>query len=120
MAKHYHDAMAIVQKFGKLTLFISFTCNAQWEEIVSEPEPHQTAADCPDITARVFKMKQQQLLSDIKVGVLGELNAYVYTIEFQKCGLPHCHFLFTLHGEQHTWQDVDRLFSAELPHPTNP
>ena len=70
MAKHYHNAMTIVRKFGKPTLFITFTSGAQWEYILSELEPHQTAVDRPDIAARVFKIKEQQLVSDIKAGVL--------------------------------------------------
>ena len=63
--------MAIVRKFGKPTLFVTFTCNAQCEEILSELEPHQTAAERSDIAATVFKMKQQQLLADLKAGALG-------------------------------------------------
>ena len=120
MAKHYQDAMAIVRKFGKPTFFITFTCNAQWSEIVSELRSNQTASDRPDLTARVFKLKQQQLLADIKNGVLGPLLAHVYTIEFQKRGLPHCHFLFIMQGDQHTWQDVDNVICAEIPDPNNP
>ena len=120
MAKHYQDAMAIVRKFGKPTFFITFTCNAQWSEIVSELQQNQTASDRPDLTARVFKLKQHQLLADIKNGVLGPLLAHVCTIEFQKRGLPHCHFLFIMQGDQHTWQDVDNVICAEIPDPNNP
>ena len=118
MLKHYLDAMAIVRKFGKPTLFVTFTCNPQWPEITSELEPGQSASDRPDITARVFHLKQRQLLDDIRSGVFGNLTAHVNTIEFQKRGLPHCHFI--LRGEQHTWEDVDRVISAELPNPNNP
>ena len=120
MAMHYHDAMAIVRKFGKPTFFITFTCNAQWCEIVSQLRQNQTASDRPDLTARVFRLKQQQLLADIKAGVLGPYLAHVCTVEFQKRGLPHCHFLFIMRGEQHTWQDVDKVVCAEIPDPNNP
>ena len=106
--------MAIVRKFGKPTLFVTFTCNPQWPEITSELEPGQSASDRPDITARVFHLKQRQLLDDIRSGVFGNLTAHVNR------GLPHCHFLFILRGEQHTWEDVDRVISAELPNPNNP
>ena len=99
MAKHYQDAMATVRKFGKPTLFITFTCNLKWEEIVSKLQLDQTVPDRPDITARVFHLKQQQMLADVKTGIFGNLVAQVNTIEFQKRGLPRCHFLFIFHGE---------------------
>jgi hypothetical protein len=54
MVEHYQDAMAIVRTFGKPTFFITFTCNAAWEEITKELMPGQTAVDRPDLTARVF------------------------------------------------------------------
>lgn len=44
----------------------------------------QSAADRSDLTARVFKLKQQELLKYIKSGVLGKLVAHMNTIEFQK------------------------------------
>lgn len=44
----------------------------------------------------------------------------MYTVEFQKRGLPHAHILLWLHGEDKlkTARDIDRLISAELPDPT--
>lgn len=41
----------------------------------------------------------------------------VYTIEFQKRGLPHCHILLWLEPlEKHnTSEFVDRIISAEIP-----
>ena len=35
MFELYQDAMSIVRKFGKPDLFITSTCNPQWEEITS-------------------------------------------------------------------------------------
>ena len=100
-------------------MFITFTCNAKWEEITRELLPGQSVCDRPDLTSRVFKMKMDELLKDIKNGILGELLAFVYTIEFQKRGLPHSHILLILNEGATTWQDVDRVISAELPHPNN-
>jgi len=39
----------------------------------------------------------------------------VYTVEFQKRGLPHAHILIILSGRQHTWQEVDSVVCAEIP-----
>nr|GEY75334.1 DNA helicase [Tanacetum cinerariifolium] len=45
----------------------------------------------------------------------------VYTIEFQKRGLPHCHSLLWLNESSkiHQDSDVDKYISAELPDPTD-
>lgn len=49
--------------------------------------------------------------------------AVIYTIEFQKRGLPHAHILLFLHPEDkiNSPDDIDRYISAELPDKeTNP
>jgi hypothetical protein len=50
----------------------------------------------------VFHLKKTAIMEDIyKNGVFGHAVAYVYTIEFQKRGLPHIHILiFLLHGQK--------------------
>ena len=54
-----------------------------------------------------------------KKGIFGYAVAYVYTIEFQKRGLPHMHCLIFL-KEPHkllTPEDIDSCISAEFPDP---
>ena len=34
MVNNYHDAMAICQQYGNPDLFITFTCNTKWPEIL--------------------------------------------------------------------------------------
>ena len=61
-----------------------------------------------------------ELLRDIKDRhILGVPVAHVHVIEFQKRGLPHCHLLIILRGEDklRTRDDIDRLISAEIPDP---
>ena len=45
------------------------------------------------------------------------MAAFMYVIEFQKRGLPHCHILFITETQDHlhTSEDVDNVISAELP-----
>jgi hypothetical protein len=45
MGQLYQDAMARVRKFGKLDLFVMFTCNPKWKEITNALFPRQTAKD---------------------------------------------------------------------------
>uniref|UniRef100_A0AC35GIV3 Helitron helicase-like domain-containing protein n=1 Tax=Panagrolaimus sp. PS1159 TaxID=55785 RepID=A0AC35GIV3_9BILA len=96
MEQLYQDAMAIVRRFGKPDLFITMTCNPNWTEIVENLLPE----DRPDLIARVFKQKKDYLIHVIsKEGYFGKCKAHVYTIEFQKRGLPHAHILVTLEGD---------------------
>ncbi|XP_057756526.1 uncharacterized protein LOC130975811 [Arachis stenosperma] len=77
-------------------------------------------ADRPDISCRVFHAKLKCLLSDLKEGVFfGPLNAGMYTIEFQKRGLPHAHMLLWLNGESNlqSVEIVNEFICAELPNP---
>ncbi|XP_026459925.1 uncharacterized protein LOC113360655 [Papaver somniferum] len=43
MHQRYHDVMALVQKYGKPDLFITMTCNPNWEEIQRNLKPGQQA-----------------------------------------------------------------------------
>ena len=65
MSQIYQDAMAIVRKFGRPDLFVTFTCNPKWPEITVELEPGQSSQDRPDLVARVFHLKMQGLMKDL-------------------------------------------------------
>ena len=121
MNARFQDAMAIVRAYGKPDLFITFTCNPNWQEILDELLPGQKPFDRPDLIARVFNIKLQQLKDDlVKKHVFGKVIAYMYTIEFQKRGLPHAHILLILSKEnklRNNEGDFDRVVCAELPDP---
>lgn len=122
MKQSYQDAMTIVRKYGKPDLFITFTCNPGWPEIVNNKGNHAVASDRPELVARVFHAKLKQLMSDITDNrVFGNVDAYVYTVEFQKRGLPHAHILIILSDGNKllTAEDVDDVVSAELPDPAD-
>jgi hypothetical protein len=120
MQQHYQDAMTIVTTYGKPDLFLTFTCNPRCKDIANALPAGQTAADRPDIVARVFKLHLDQLMKDIKQRhVLGVPAAYIYVIEFQKRGLPHAHLLIILAdgSKLRVATDIDSLISAEIPDP---
>src|SRR5271156_1781984 len=97
MHKLYQDGIAIVRVFGKPDLFITITCNPKWPEIQNALLPGQTAQDRPELISRVFNMKLKAIFNDIlKENIFGKVLAYLYTIEFQKRGLPHAHVLLIL------------------------
>ena len=66
MQQLVQDSIAIVRHFGRPTLFITFTANPKWEEIMQEHLPGRSAIDRPDLVTRVFHLKEQELLYEIK------------------------------------------------------
>ena len=68
----------------------------------------------------MFKLKLRELLDDIlKRHVLGKPLAHVYTIEFQKRGIPHAHILIILADgcKASEPSDYDKIVCAEIPDP---
>ncbi|KAL3623641.1 hypothetical protein CASFOL_032457 [Castilleja foliolosa] len=119
MIQNYQDAMAICRSVGYPDLFITFTCNPSWPEIIRFLDSRNLRAeDRPDIVCRVFKIKLNELIREMrKDQIFGKVVAVVYTIEFQKRGLPHAHILLFLAKENKypTPKDIDRIISAEIP-----
>eukprot|EP00794_Sanderia_malayensis_P002293 gene2293-biopygen2036 len=118
MQQNYQDAMTIVRKHGKPDIFLTFTANPNWQDVLDNLLPNQKPQDRPDIVTRVFHLKFKELLCDIlDLNFFGKVVAYVYTVEFQKRGLPHTHMIISLANEDkpRTPEDVDRIISAEIP-----
>ena len=102
------------------------TANPNWPEVqealLKEPLVNgkkQTASDQPDIVARVFELKNNALLQDIKYGLFGNCVAHIHTIEFQKRGLPHAHILIFFHHDDKIKDadHVDTIVSAQILDP---
>ncbi|CAN0900844.1 ATP-dependent DNA helicase PIF1 [Linum grandiflorum] len=101
MQQLYQDAMAVCGYYKNPDLFITFTCNAQWPEIINafKDEVGTHGEDKPMIVARVFRMRLELLKKDLKkTHYFGRSVADMHTVEFQKRG-------------------VDKIISAELPDP---
>ncbi|GJW73349.1 DNA helicase, partial [Tanacetum coccineum] len=120
MYSHYLDALAICRVHGNPSFFVTFTCNVKWSEITDYMAefPLLTTTDRADIVDRVFEMKIQQFVKYLRdEQPFGRVVAVLYTVEFQKRGLPHCHTLIWLHEASriHRDEDIDAYVSAELP-----
>jgi hypothetical protein len=67
---NYQDAMAICRVFGPPDLFVTFTCNTKWKEIADAIrfETGQQPCDRSDVIVRVFHMKVDEFIADIREG----------------------------------------------------
>ncbi|XP_065673938.1 uncharacterized protein LOC136073125 isoform X2 [Hydra vulgaris] len=93
LKENFEDAMAVLKKYCKPDLFITFTCNPKWREIVENLNPGQTVNEKPDLVCRVFKMKLKPFFEDIfKHEVFGKVISHLEKAE-----------------------DIDCLISAEIP-----
>lgn len=102
MHEYAQDAMTYVRAYGRPDLFITFTCNPTWDEIKILLLPGQSPSDRHDITARVFKQKLRSFTDFIvKHQVFGETRCWMYSIEWQKRGLPHAHILIWMASINH-------------------
>ncbi|XP_042941344.1 uncharacterized protein LOC122276004 [Carya illinoinensis] len=102
MRKKYMETMALVQRY----------------EISNELRLHEESQNQPNLVARVFRAKLEELKDRLfKQQIFGKVSAYVYVIEHQKRVLPHAHFLIIL---QRNWklyasESFDEIVSAEIP-----
>ncbi|PIA30674.1 LOW QUALITY PROTEIN: hypothetical protein AQUCO_05400048v1 [Aquilegia coerulea] len=120
MYEIYQDSMAITRYYKHPDIFMTVTSNPKWPEIQNELKPGQAALDRPDLVVRVFELKRKAIMHEIEnKRLFGRVVAKVYTIKFQKRGLPHMHALLFLHPKDkiRTTDQVDRIVSAEFPDP---
>ncbi|GBP31298.1 hypothetical protein EVAR_31423_1 [Eumeta japonica] len=87
--KIFDDAMAIVRRLGSPNLFITMSSNPNWSEIKQAFQMNledrtileQLPQSCPNIVARVAKLKFDQMFEDLdKKQIFGKIAAFVYTI----------------------------------------
>jgi hypothetical protein len=117
MQEYAQDAMSYVRAYGCPDLFITFTCNPTWPAIKEELIFGQTPVDRHDLTARVFQQKLSKLMDVLtkkKHNIFGEARCWMYSIEWQKRGLPHAHILLWLNNKIRPTQ-IDSVISAEFP-----
>ena len=120
MFEIFQDSMAITRYYQLPDIFLTMTANPNWPEITLALLPHQKPIDRPDLISRVFELKRKCLMKEIETNrVFGNKVAHVFTIEFQKRGLPHIPALLFLKGPDkiRTCAQVNKLVCAEFPDP---
>ncbi|GJT79832.1 ATP-dependent DNA helicase PIF1 [Tanacetum coccineum] len=104
MMHNYQDAMDLCRTYGNPDMFITFTSNLKWPEIVEMLGYilGQKSHDRPEVGTRFFKMKLTELLEDLtKHHIFGKSYAVVYVIENSTCGIKQNTHLAEL--MQHVW-----------------
>ncbi|XP_029655167.1 uncharacterized protein LOC115228835 [Octopus sinensis] len=117
MHERTQDAMTYVRNYGTPDLFITFTCNPKWPEISDNIFVGQKVEYRQDIIARVFKQKVDKMIDLLCKGqIFGKTRCHMYTVEWQKRGLPHVHILVWLVTKIRP-TEIDDCIRAELPNP---
>ncbi|KAI9080609.1 hypothetical protein K1719_037415 [Acacia pycnantha] len=115
MIQNYQDAMVICAWAGYPDIFITFTCNPMWPEITRNcDQDGLKPCDRPEILSRIFNLKLHKLMRTLKdQKIFGSIKADVYTVEFQKRGLPHAHIILWLSESDKIRSsfEVDQLIS---------
>lgn len=92
--------MAITKRLGKPSLFIIFTANLKWPEILHNLEHRQTPDIRPNLIDIVFRHKFNALqCNPTQSHVFGKCIRVVFSAEYQNRGLPYAHILLILHND---------------------
>lgn len=77
MMQNYLDAMSLCKWFGYPDFFITITCNPKWPEVKRFlKDTTLKAEDRPDILCRLFKIKLDAFVKDLKdKSILGKVLA---------------------------------------------
>lgn len=77
MMQNYLDAMAICRTYGNPDLFITFTCNPKWPEMVRLLKKEKLRPeDKAESISRMFKIKLKRLIKDLTENkILGAVEA---------------------------------------------
>ncbi|GJX04080.1 DNA helicase PIF1, ATP-dependent, partial [Tanacetum coccineum] len=110
MMQNYLDAMTLHKFYGYPDLFITFTCNPNWPEISRfMAKRGLKSEDRPDVISRVFKIKLDCLMKEIKDDhIFGRVEGGIP---------PHCHILLWLEAQDKltTIGKIDKYISSEIP-----
>jgi hypothetical protein len=117
----------VANVYGNGSLFITVTCNPTWAEVKAAMLPGQEWEDRADVLNRLFRVKLQEVLADLRAGTFfkdkhgkpWKAKYTMYVIEFQKRGKPHAHIVIRFEGPEEDMPKsaavVDTLINARLP-----
>ena len=94
------DAIALVQSYGKPSLFVTFTSNPNWPEIQRAIRQGNTELDKTFLITKVFNQKLQKLLHLlVEKNILGKGRSALLHCRISETGPPTCpHSPVALYG----------------------
>lgn len=117
MHEKTQDAMTYVHHCGRSDLFITFTYHPKWIAIESFLHYGQKPQDRHDVIATVIHLKVKKLIDLLTKGsIFSPCRCYMFTVEWQKRGLPHMHVLLWLR-DRIMPTNIDNVISVEIPNP---
>ena len=85
MYQQYCDAITLWHEFGHPDGFLTWTFNPDCRELKEQLREGETGLDRPDIVARIFKLKKDQIVKDLESEhIFGIMLARTHSIEYQK------------------------------------
>ena len=93
------------------------TCNLAWPEIQSQLLKGQNHTDIPIVITRIFHQKLSLLIQILKIifSNAGKVIYCIWSVKFQKCGLPHIHILIKYTCDWIEPHEINQVVSTELP-----
>ncbi|RZC18642.1 hypothetical protein D0Y65_005746 [Glycine soja] len=102
MEQLYFDGMTICGHLGFPDLFLTITCNPTWPEMQCQvTQSNLTPHNCPDIITRVFKIKLNKLMNDLKHDNIFEGIDHIISVE-----IPN----------KHTHAELFEIVSSHMMH----
>lgn len=118
MFELFENSMAITRFLQYPDIFGTMTTNPNWREIQEVFLLRQSAVDWLDIVARIYELKPNALMFDIRIMHCFEKSiAHMFVIKFQKRTLLHMRFLIFLANEDKIRElgQLDRRVCADFP-----
>ncbi|KAL6579006.1 hypothetical protein OROMI_009222 [Orobanche minor] len=118
MIQNYHDAIGLCRFTGYLNLFIMFTCNPKWPEVIRFLNSRGLRSEdrLDSLSHFPYQIGQFNKRNSFLGDFLEKLRpVIIYTIEFQKRGLPHAHIFLRDVDNSRNFGLVDDFISAEIP-----
>ena len=90
--------------------------NLKWSKIINALPSGMTAQNNSALITTVFTLKRKALLTDLK-NWFNTYQGISWTVEYQKCELPHCHILLFFTAQNHTLDSgwIDNYIQVKFP-----
>ncbi|CAG9836262.1 unnamed protein product [Diabrotica balteata] len=116
-ADNFGEVLDCILNFGASVNFYMFHGGTNWG-FLNGANLKNKSVTATDNETHVFRQKLKSLISYItKLHVFGPTRCWLYSVEWQKRGLPHAHILVWLIDKIHP-EEINSIICAEIPDPS--